>query len=347
MLLQKLSDARGVSGNEDAVREIILEEIRPYVDEYRVDNMGNLIATVHAQEGVEKPHRVMVAAHMDEVGLMIIQVGKDGMLRFRTVGGIDPRVLPAKRVLIGKDAVPGVIGIKAVHLVTAEEEEQVLKVDQLYIDIGAKNKEEAEGVVHLGDTAAFVTQSRLLGRVAMGKAFDDRAGCAVLAELLKERYPVELVAVFTVQEEVGTRGARVAAYGIEPEIGIALEGTICDDLPRKQDLTPVSRMGYGPAITTMDRSLVCDRRLVDLLVRAATDRGIPFQFKAPGLGGTDAGAIHMVREGVPSVAVAVPARYIHTPVSFINLDDFEHTVTLVKEALHRLDKEFPWGERTQ
>lgn len=346
MLLQKLSNARGVSGSEEAVREIILEEIRPYVDEYRVDNIGNLIATVRAQ-GVEKPHRVMVAAHMDEVGLMVIQVGKDGMLRFRTVGGIDPRVLPAKRVLVGKDAVPGVIGIKAVHLVKREEEEQVLQVDQLYIDIGAKSKEEADGLVRLGDVASFATQWRLLDRVALGKAFDDRVGCAVLVELLKEHYPIELVAVFTVQEEVGTRGARVAAYDLSPEIGIALEGTICDDLPRKQDYTPVTRMGRGPAITTMDRSLICDRRLVDLLVRTATEAGIPCQFKAPGLGGTDAGAIHMVREGVPAVAVAVPARYIHTPVSFVSLDDFENTVKLMQSTLRRLDKDLAWGERVQ
>jgi len=347
MLLQRLSDARGVSGKEDAVREIILDEIRTHVDEYRVDNIGNLIATVHASGGTEKPHRVMVDAHMDEVGLMITQVDKNGMLRFRPVGGIDPRVLPAKRVLIGQDAIPGVIGIKAVHLVTREEAEKVIKFDQLYIDIGAKKKEEAQEVIRLGDVASFVTQSRLLGRTVMGKAFDDRVGCAVLAELVKERYPIELVAVFSVQEEVGTRGARVAAYDIEPEVAIALEGTICDDLPRKEDVTPVTQMGHGPAITKMDRSLVCDRRLVDLLVRVATEIEIPYQFKAPGLGGTDAGAIHLVREGVPAVAVSVPARYIHTPVSFISLDDFENAVKLMKEALRRLDAEFPWGERMQ
>jgi endoglucanase len=347
LLLQRLSDARGVSGNEDAVRQLLIEEIGPHVDTYRVDNIGNLIATVRAKEGVERPHRVLVAAHMDEVGLMVIQVGKDGMLRFRTVGGVDPRVLPAKRVLIGKEAIPGVVGIKPVHLLTAEEEDQVLRVDQLYIDIGAKDKEDAASVVHVGDVASFATSARILGGTMLGKAFDDRAGCAVLAELVQEHYDVELVAVFTVQEEVGTRGARVAAYGIEPELAIALEGTICDDLPRKEDVTPVTRLGQGPAITTMDRSLITDRRLVDLLVRVATETGIPYQFKAPGVGGTDAGAIHLVREGVPAGAVAVPARYIHTPVSFIRLDDLEHTVALMKATLHRLDKEFPWGERVQ
>ena len=347
MLLQKLCAARGVSGNEDAVREILIEEIRPHVDEYRVDNIGNLIATVHAKEGVENPRRVMVAAHMDEVGLMIVQIGKDGMLRFRTVGGVDARVLPAKRVLVGEEAVPGVIGIKAAHLVSAEEEGQVIKVDQLYIDIGAKSKEEAEGVVHVGDVASFVTTPRVLGRTMIGKAFDDRAGCAVLAELVKERYEIELVAVFTVQEEVGLRGARVASYEVDPELGFALEGTICDETPRRVDLSPVTRMGQGPAITVMDRSTISDRRLVDLLVHVATEAGIPYQFKSPGLGGTDAGAIHMAREGVPAIAVAAPVRFIHTPACFLSLDDFEHTVALMKATLHRLPGDFAWGERRQ
>lgn len=344
MLLQKLSDARGVSGNEDAVRQILLDEVTPYADECRVDNIGNLIVTVRAREGVERPHRVMVAAHMDEVGLMVRQIGKDGLLRFRRVGGIDARVLPAKRVLVGKEAIPGVIGVKPIHLVSPEEEGQVMPADQLYIDIGAKNKEDAESVVHLGDMVTFATQSQIRGRIAIGKAFDDRAGCAVLAELVKERYGVELVAVFTVQEEVGVRGARVAAYGIEPELGFALEGTICDDLPRKEDVTPVTRLGHGPAITVMDHSVISDRRLVDLLVKTATEAGLPYQFKAPGLGGTDAGAIHLSREGVPSVAVAVPSRYIHTPVSLLHLDDLEHTIALMKATLQRLENDFPWEQ---
>ncbi len=344
MLLQKLSDARGVSGNEDAVREILLEEIRPHVDEYHVDSLGNLIATVHARK--EPAHRVMLAAHMDEIGLMVVQVGKDGMLRFRSVGGIDPRVLPGKRVLVGKEAIPGIIGLKAVHLLTPEEEHQVVRIEQMYIDIGAKNKEDAESAVKVGDYVSFDAHSEVLGRLFKGKALDDRAGCAVLAELVKERYEVEVVAAFTVQEEVGLRGARVAAYTVEPEIGIALEGTICDDLPRKGDHTPVTRLGKGPAITVMDRSVIADRRLLDLIVCTAEEEGIPYQFKAPGLGGTDAGAIHLAREGIPSIAVAVPARFIHTPVGFLHLDDFEHTVVLIKAFLHRLGESFPWQERT-
>ena len=342
-MLQRLSDARGVSGNEDAVREILIEEIRPYVDEFHVDSIGNLIATVRAPEGISNPHRVMVAAHMDEVGLMVIQVDKSGMLRVRPVGGIDPRVLPAKRVLVGKEAIPGVIGLKAVHLLTREEEQQVPKVEQLYVDIGAKGKEDAEAVVKVGDYVSFATQCEVLGRVLKGKALDDRAGCAVLVELLKERYEVELVAVFTVQEEVGLRGARVAGYSVGPEVAFALEGTICDDIPRKTDTTPVTQMGKGPAITVMDRSVIADRRLLDLLLQTAQEEGIPYQFKAPGLGGTDAGAIHLTREGVPAISVAVPARYIHTPASFLSLDDLEHTLALMKGILRRLHSRFPWG----
>ncbi len=342
MLLQELSNARGVSGNEDAVREILIEAVAPYVDEHRVDSIGNLITVVRPRPGVKDLHRVMVAAHMDEVGLMVMQIEKSGVLRFSTVGGIDPRVLPAKRVLVGKEAVPGVIGIKPVHLLTPEEQKQPIKVDQLYIDIGAKSEEDAKSVVKVGDYVAFATTARVLDRVVMGKAFDDRAGCAVLTELVKERYGVELWAVFTVQEEVGLRGARVSAYAIEPEVAFALEGTICDDLPHKKDLTPVTQMGKGPAITVADRSMVADRRLVDLLIKTATDKGIPYQIKSPGLGGTDAGAIHLSREGVPAAAVAVPSRYLHTPVSLLSLDDLEQTIALMRATLQRLDQDFPW-----
>jgi len=324
------------------VREILLEEIRPHVDETRVDSIGNLIATVRAQKGSKSPRRVLVTAHMDEVGLMIVAIEKNGMLRFRPVGGVDVRVLPGKRVLVGKEAIPGVIGLKPIHLLTPEEGKQVVKVEQLHLDIGAKSKEEAQGVVKVGDVAVFATQAQLLGRVLMGKALDDRAGCAVLAELVKERYGVELVAAFTVQEEVGLRGAQVAAYAVEPDLGFALEGTICDDIPREEDVTPVTRMGKGPAITLMDHSVISDRRLVDLLVRTAEAEGIPYQFKGPGVGGSDAGAIHLSREGVPSVSVSTPARYIHTPVSLLSLDDLEHTIALMKAALHRLPKDFSW-----
>ena len=345
LLIEKLSDAFGVSGAEGEVRGILAEAIRDHVDELRVDTMGNLIATKHAgPDAAGGSPRVMVAAHMDEVGFMITHIGKNGLLKFSPVGGLDPRLLVGKRVLIGSDRVPGVIGSKPIHLVKQEERNKVTPVEQLTIDIGATSKETAEAALKVGDCAIFATRFSPLGhagnddgsRLVKGKAFDDRAGCAVLAALLQSRYPVELMGVFTVQEEVGLRGARVAAYALEPDLAIVLEGTICDDLPRDKEVSPVTRIGYGPAITIADRSFVAHRALTGLLIDTAEREDIPFQFKEPGMGGTDAGVIHLTRSGVPSAAVSVPSRYIHGPASVLSLDDLEHTVTLVKAALHQL-----------
>ncbi len=343
MLLQRLSDAFGVSGCEEEVRSILAEAVRPHVDELRTDSLGNLIAIKRARAGVPRPVRVMLAAHMDEVGLMITHVEKDGLLRFQPVGGIDPRLLPAKRVLIGRERVPGVITVKPIHLLKPEERERVVPVEQMYIDIGATSKDAAEKRIKIGDYAVFATRFGPHGlegesRLVRGKAFDDRAGCAVLAAVLQgEPYPVEIAGVFTVQEEVGLRGARVAGYALEPDVAIVLEGTICDDLPKEKDQSPVTRVGKGPAITIADRTFVADRRLVQLLVDTAEKQGLPYQFKEPALGGTDAGAIHLTRAGVPSVALSVPSRYIHGPACVLSLDDLENAVALLRAALPLLE----------
>jgi len=208
------------------------------------------------------------------------------------------------------------------------------------VDIGASSKDEAKKLAALGTYVAFTTPFRELGPTVSGKAFDDRAGCAVLVELVRgERFGFDLHAVFTVQEEVGLRGAQVAAYAIEPHCAFVLEGTIADDTPKDKDVSPTTELGKGPAITVMDRSFIADRRLVRLLTETAQELGIPYQFKQPGIGGTDAGAIHRAREGVPSVTVAVPCRYIHSPVAMLNLDDFNNTVRLMRESLSRLTRE--------
>jgi endoglucanase len=281
----------------------------------------------------------MIAAHMDEVGLMIMHIEKDGWLRFQPVGAIDDRILLAKKVLIGDDRVPGVIGVTPIHLLDSKARNQVLKIKELAIDIGASSKEEAEKKVKLGDYATFDVAYAELGgalHTAKGKAIDDRAGCDALIELLQERYPFDLYAVFTVQEEIGARGARVAAHAIAPDVAFVLEGTICDDSPKKRDLSPTTALGAGPAITLMDRSMIADRRLVRLLTDTAEEKGIAYQLKQPGKGGTDAGAIHLSREGVPSAVVSVPVRNLHAPVSLLSLDDLDGAVRLMRESLYRL-----------
>ncbi len=335
-LLKELTEASGVSGNEGEVRRMIERAIADRVEGCRVDALGNLIAFKRGAGGGLK---VMVAAHMDEVGLMITRIEKAGYLRFRKVGGIDDRVLLSKAVNIGEGKVPGVIGVKPIHLLKGEERRQVVKVEGMTIDIGVSSKEEAERLVKPGDYVAFATSYEELGESseellsAKGKAFDDRAGCVILVELLREQYPFDFYAAFTVQEEVGLRGAKVAAYAVEPDFAFALEGTVADDLPKEKDVSPTTELGKGPAITIMDRSFIADKRLVKLLVETAEREGIPYQIKAPGVGGTDAGAIHLSREGVPSATVAVPCRYLHSPVSLIRLADLRHTIELMKAAL--------------
>ncbi len=343
MLLEKLSNARGVSGNEGEVREILIDAIKEHVDEYRVDTIGNLIARKKAKGArARNPIRVMLAAHMDEIGLMITHHDSNGYLRFDPVGGIDARVLLSKTVLIGKDKVPGVIGVKPIHLLKSSERQHVMDIESMAIDIGAKSKEEAQGLAKIGDYATFATTFSSIGTDCVkGKALDDRAGCAALVEILERDYPFDVYGVFTTQEEVGARGARVAAYAIEPTYAFALEGTVCDDSPKKKDLSPVTRVGDGPAITFADNSLLSDRRLVDLLVETARENKIPYQFKQAVAGGTDAGRITLVKEGVPSVAVAVPTRYIHSPVSLLSKRDFENLIALMIKALPRLAKGLP------
>jgi endoglucanase len=339
VLLEKLSNAFGPSGCEDEVRQILARSLRGQVDTLETDALGNLVA-VKRGTGPEPRLRVMIDAHTDEVGLMITRIEKAGLLGFRAVGGIEARLLMSKGVLVGKKRLQGVITAPPIHLTKPDQRKKILPINQLVIDIGASSEEEAKSLVGLGDYATFDTRFQVLEspilRTVTGKAFDDRIGCAVAAALAEDEYAVDLFLSFSAQEEVGLRGARVAAYRIEPDLAIALEGTICDDSPKKKDVSPTTELGKGPAITIMDRSFIADKRLTSLLTEVARTNGIPFQFKQPGLGGTDAGAIHLSRTGVPSAAVSVPSRYIHGPVSMASLNDLEQTVDLLKATLHAL-----------
>lgn len=335
MILKQLSEAVGVSGDEDAVRAIIKEAIADHVDEMWVDNLGNLLAVKRGTGEVQL--RVLLDAHMDEIGLMITGVESNGTLRFQPVGGIDDRVMLGKTVWVGPKRLPGVIGGKPIHLLEGDERAKAARMKGLRIDIGAADKDAAAKQVKIGDRATFATEFVDLGPTMMGKAFDDRVGCAVIVEALQgDPYPVDVLAAFTVQEEVGLRGARVAAYRLEPDLAFALEGTLCDDLPKEEDVSPVTELGKGPALTVMDRRTIPDPRLVSFLISTADTHDIPYQFRRTVGGGTDAGAIHLSRSGVPAAGVSVPCRYIHAPAAICSKADFENTVRLMRAALNDL-----------
>jgi len=343
-LLRTLSNAAAVSGDEGAVRKLVLEAIRPHVDEVKVDALGNVLAVQHAARGRSAP-RLLLAAHMDEVGFMIVDHDSDGSLRFEVVGGVSERVLLGKPVLVGPRRLPGVIGAAPVHLLGGDRLETVMRPAQMRIDIGAPNQEAARRQVTLGERATFATEFAVLGSGAVGalrgKALDDRLGCTSLIGLLRAGpYPVELHAAFTVQEEVGLRGARVAGYAVEPQAAIALDVTPSNDLPdsRGRENTQYNaRLGQGPVIYLADARTLSDRRLVDYVRRLAEDAHLPYQIRQPGGGGTDAGAIQLTRAGVPVVSVSVPARYLHTPAALARREDWENTFRLLLLGLQHYE----------
>ena len=339
-LLHRLSEAVGVSGQEGAVRQIVYEAVKPHVDQIQVDALGNLIAFKRGNG--QNRLKVMVAAHMDEVGLMITGHQGDGCLRFCPVPvrGLKAQTLTGKRVQVGANCVPGVIGIGPLHLAKGEAARTVVEMDSLLIDVGASSKEDAQAIAQVGDTATFLTPFVDLGPTLLGKAFDDRAGCTALIELVRgDLFSFDLYAVFTVQEEVGLRGAQVAGYAVDPDAAVVLDCTPANDMPKKNDVSPNTVLGKGPAVYILGGRTFSDCRLVELLIKAGDIEGIPYQVRQPGSGGTDAGAIQMARGGVPVVSVSVPGRYIHSPAAIISREDFDNTVRLVRAALSRLTRD--------
>jgi tetrahedral aminopeptidase len=336
-LLKQLTEAVGVSGAEKEVRLLLRDLIANHVDEWSVDPIGNLLATKRGTGEYSK--RVLVDAHMDEVGLLVTDIDNQGMLKFTAAGGFDDRTLLGKVVQVGPRKITGVIGARAVHLLKSGEFKKTVKADAMRIDVGAKSKDAAAGKVKIGDYAAFVTpyEEIELGRTAIGKAFDNRCGCAALVELLRgDPFPFDLVAAFTVQEEVGLRGAKVAAYAAKPDAAFVLECTPAYDLPNKNDVSPNVALGKGVSIYVMDRGTIQDPRLVGHLTATADRRGIPFQIRQPGGGGTNTAAIQRTHAGVPAATMAVPGRYAHTPSMMISLDDYHNLVSLADAALRDL-----------
>lgn len=334
-LLKRLTEAFGVSGYEKSVRDIIYEEIKNFCTDIEIDTMGNLCAFKSAKGGNVK--KILLLAHMDEVGLIITDITDDGYLKFAAVGGIDPKVLISQRVIV--NGISGVIALKAVHLTTAEEREKTITEKQLYIDIGAKDGQSAKKYVDKGDYCAFDSSYVEFGNQIKAKALDDRLGCAVMIEMLKKDWNVDLYCTFTVQEEVGLRGARVAIKGIKPDYAVVIEGTTCNDLSGVGEHLRVTKCGGGPAISVLDSASCADAELVKLLELSAKSHGIPYQFKASTAGGNDAGAIYIANGGIKTASVSVPCRYIHSPVSVMNKDDFKNCKDLIGAFLEDMGKE--------
>ncbi|MCL2368915.1 MAG: M42 family peptidase [Oscillospiraceae bacterium] len=328
--LEQLCQLPGVSGDEGAVRDYILEAVRPH-GSARVDALGNVI--VEKQGARRGDKTVLLTAHMDEVGFLITSITPGGFLTFAIVGGTDRRVIAGSRVLIGPNRVPGVIGVRAVHLLSAEERKRVPEVEEMYIDIGVSDAEAAGALVSPGDTACFVGDVFQMGNCLAAKAIDDRVGCAVLLQLMEEDLPVDCQFAFTVQEEVGCRGAMTASFQIQPDVALVLEGTTAADLPGVVAHKQVCRVGGGVVVPFIDSGTIYDRALTGRITTLADKLGIPWQTKSLVAGGTDASTIQRSGSGVQVAALAAPVRNLHTGYNVADLQDMAHLLTLTRAVL--------------
>ena len=320
-MLKDLCLINGTSGREKAVRDYIIERI-PKDCAYTVDNLGNVIAE---KKGKNRPeNKIMLSAHMDEVGFIITHITDDGFLKFSPVGGIDERVVFGRSVTIGEKNTVGVIASKAVHQLTGDEIKKVPGFDEMYIDIGAEDKKEAEHYVQIGDCAYFNSEYIEYGDgLVKAKALDDRMGCQILLEILNSQVEYDFTACFVTQEEIGTRGAAVAAYNVKPDYAVVIEGTTASDISGTPDGKKVCTLGGGAVVSYMDRGTVYDFELYKRVLKIAQANGIKCQTKTVVAGGNDAAAIHKSGAGVKTVAVSVPTRYIHSPSSVAKLEDIE------------------------
>ncbi len=329
-LVKELCLLNGVSSGEDEVRAFIREKAAPYAEAMRTDALGNLI--VFKKGAKATGNKLMLTAHMDEVGFIVNDITEDGYLKFAPVGGIDPRVVIGKRVSVGLGRVQGAIGLKAYHLVSAEEEKNVPKFEDMYIDIGARDRADAEAAVALGALVSFESDAVEFGcGMFKAKAIDDRVGCSVMLKLLEEELPMDCTFVFSTQEEVGTRGAFGAAFSVTPEIALVLEGTTAADLPGTDSHRQVAVPGRGPVLSFMDGGTVYDRELFELMRELGEKHQIPWQLKSGISGGNDASAVQRTKEGVRVAAMSVAVRYLHAPSSVACVQDFDHMHALARK----------------
>ncbi|MBE3116067.1 M42 family metallopeptidase [Candidatus Bathyarchaeota archaeon] len=321
----------------------MIQLMKPYADQITVDRLENVIAI---KQGKEKSPKIMLAAHMDEVGLMVKTISKEGFLQFTKMGGIDDRILPAQKVTVftRKGQFTGIIGSKPPHIQKEEERRKVIGYDELFIDIGAESREDAANLgVSIGDPVGFDIKYVPLGKdVVTGKAFDNRAGCIAMVETLKliEKTDCTICAVGTVQEEVGLRGAATAAFGVDPDIAIALDVTIAGDVPGVREFDTSVKMGKGPTLTVSDSGLITHPKVLRWLLDTAEEEKISCQLESGLLGSTDAARISITRQGIPCGTVSIPTRYIHSPVGMLNLKDIENSAKLTAAAIQKITKYF-------
>ena len=333
--IKKLCSLRGVSGDEGEVREYIIHEISDYADTVSTDVMGNIIAFKQGKKRSSK--KILLAAHMDEVGIMVNSITEDGYVKFSAVGGIDPRLFLGTTVYIGDKKVLGVIGCKAIHLVSSDEQKSVPDISDMYIDIGANTKGDAEKQIAVGDTGCFEDNICEFGNgYIRAKALDDRVGCAALIELIKSEIASDTYFAFTVQEEVGCRGALGAAFSIRPDIALIIEGTTAADIPTVDETKQICKLGHGVVIPFMDRGTIYSRELYRMLTETAENNGIAWQTKTYIAGGTDASAIQRSAGGVLTAGLAVAIRNIHAPASIAKVSDIECMLSLAENFLYKL-----------
>lgn len=342
-MFKELTETPGVSGFEHGVREVMTRYITPYADEVYTDNLGSLIAK---KQGAADMPKVMIAGHLDEIGFMVTQITDKGFLRFQTLGGWWEQVMLAQRVTIytRKGIVEGVIGSKPPHIMPAEERKKPVEKEQMFIDIGASDRAEAEEWgIRPGDPVLPYSPFTVMNnpKIMMAKAWDNRIGCAVAIEVLQrlqgEAHPNTVYGVGTVQEEVGPRGAITSASLIDPDVAFAIDVGIAGDTPGLKEHQAVTKIGGGPQLLLYDASLIAHRGLRDLVIETAEQLGIPYQLDIMSGGLTDAGKIQLNRNGVPSMTICIPTRYIHSHAGLLHMNDFEQTVTLLVEVVKRLD----------
>lgn len=342
-MLKELTDANGVAGNEREVREVMKTYIAPYADEIMTDNLGSLIAK---KTGDASGPKIMVAGHLDEVGFMVTQIDDKGFLRFQTVGGWWGQVMLAQRVTVvtRNGNITGVIGSKPPHILPVEARKKPVEIKDMFIDIGASSKDEAsEWGVRPGDQVVpyFEFQVMKNEKMLLAKAWDNRIGCAIAIDVLKQlknqSHPNTVYGVATVQEEVGLRGAKTSAHLVDPDIAFAVDVGIAGDTPGVTEKEAQGKLGKGPQIILYDASIVSHKGLRDFVVGVADELNIPYQYDSMAGGGTDAGAIHVTLNGVPAMSITIATRYIHSNAAMLHRDDYENAVKLLVEVIKRLD----------